>query len=728
MNAFTSAAAAGTAPLIPKNTPFNYNVGVNYESWEAGRTGYSITQDLKQITKNFNLIKTFHDAAVGTANPKNPQIDPTQQEVITYVRKTTDVELVMGTNTNALAELNANGTWKAGLMNSKAYTDKWVEMVIDAFGSKTQVKQHLKTILLGNEIDQNGPPPGNAKFDAYYKQWIPNAFDNLKASLNKAGLGGIPVSTTLANYGPGNTVSIQIPKYINNHWKASWNDGTPFVLFNQYTPGFSSTDFKHVENYFEGVQAQVPGKLEVFVGETGYSAYYGAKNQADVYSEMFSWLGGMRAQGGKSVPVFAFDAFDRPSYQSWAPQEVQFGIYGENANSKPTGLKPDLDGVIPAWTNKPLNVSSKTSDAFHGTEDAEAFAAGSGDDYLFGGGGGDTLRGHANDDILEGHDGNDTLLGANGDDVAYGGTGRDRIGGGSGADMLFGDEGDDSITGGAEDDALWGGKGSDVLHGEGGADTLYGGSAADTLGGGAGNDILVGGDGDDRINGSAGNDTVYGGEGDDTVFVDTLGDLVVEFEGQGTDRVIADMMAYTLGPNIEEGVLANDAGDALLRGNSLDNLLIGNDGDNRLVGLQGDDRLVGEDGDDTLAGGGGSNALSGGSGEDLLRVGRQDDAYGGSGADSFRFNGDEKAGGDLIIQDFSQAEGDKLVFASGLETGTFAYIGDAAFSGGGNSEARFAGGQRLEVDQDGDGSADLGAKIVGFTAANALSMSDFVWL
>ena len=53
-------------PLIPINTPFSYNVGINYETWENGRTGYSIAADLNQITQYFGLIKTFHDGAVGT--------------------------------------------------------------------------------------------------------------------------------------------------------------------------------------------------------------------------------------------------------------------------------------------------------------------------------------------------------------------------------------------------------------------------------------------------------------------------------------------------------------------------------------------------------------------------------------------------------------------------------------------------------------------------------------
>ncbi len=48
--------------LVPANTPFGYNVGINYESWEVGRTGYSITADLNQITQNFSLIRTYHDS------------------------------------------------------------------------------------------------------------------------------------------------------------------------------------------------------------------------------------------------------------------------------------------------------------------------------------------------------------------------------------------------------------------------------------------------------------------------------------------------------------------------------------------------------------------------------------------------------------------------------------------------------------------------------------------
>src|SRR5262249_53423024 len=145
-------------PLIPAKTPFNYNVGINYESWEYGRTGYSIKADLDQITQKFGLIKTFHDMAVGTANPQIPVIDPTHRGVISYVAKTPNVQLVMGTANSALAQGGFGSPWSAGLMTSSAYTDQWVQVIIQTFGSVQAVKDHLKMILLGNEVDSNGPP------------------------------------------------------------------------------------------------------------------------------------------------------------------------------------------------------------------------------------------------------------------------------------------------------------------------------------------------------------------------------------------------------------------------------------------------------------------------------------------------------------------------------------------------------------------------------------------
>ncbi len=83
-------------------------------------------------------------------------------------------------------------------------------------------------------------------------------------------------------------------------------------------------------------------------------------------------------------------------------------------------------------------------------------------------------------------------------------------------------------------------------------------------------------------------------------------------------------------------------------------------------------------------------------------------AFGGSGGPVIRDFDGELANG---------ANGeDKLVFAIGLEVGSFTYIEAAAFSGGGNSEARYAGSRQIQVDQD------------GVTAVNLLTEKDFIWL
>lgn len=344
-------------PLIPINTPFKYNIGVNYESWENGRTGYSITADLDQITQYFGLIKTFHDVAVGTANPNDPIIDPTQQQVISYVANTANVELAMGTLNNALAQGGFGQPWAPGLMTSSTYTDKWVQMIIDAFGSTAKVQAHLKVILLGNEIDQNGPPPGDPSFGAY-QTWIQQAFDNLSGSLSKYGLASIPVSTTIANYGPSNAIAVNVSAYIQSHWSNEWIGGKPVVFYNQYTQAtsqgpMSSTDYAPVINYFESVYQQLNGKIEPFIGETGYSTFYSQANQIKVYEQISAWLTGQYQNGGKTVPLLAFDAFDQPSRTP--PVEVSFGIFAEDGSHRPTGLKPGL--TLPLWTKSPISIS-----------------------------------------------------------------------------------------------------------------------------------------------------------------------------------------------------------------------------------------------------------------------------------------------------------------------------------------------------------------------------------
>lgn len=488
-------------PLVPSQSPFNYNVGINYETWESGRTGYSIPNDLNQIDDNFKLIKTFHDMAVGTSDPTNPIIEPTQKPVIEYVVANPGTELVMGTFNSALAQGGFGTPWEPGLMVDPAYTDKWVAEIVKTFGSKDAVKLGLKTILLGNEIDQAGPPPGDPDFDTYVNEWVPKSFDNLKASLEKAGLGSIPVSTTIANYGPTNEVSVKIPQHIVDNWGADWNNGEPFVLFNQYTQNNGqSTDYNQVIDYFNGVETALGSSLEPFIGETGYSTFYGADNQATVYGDIFTWLEGQRSDGGKTVPLFTFTAFDRPDVApAWEPE---YGIYAETGNSQPNGLKTNLQGVIPAWTDDPINGSTDGNDALYGSRKGEA---------LVGRGGHDTLHGDRGEDRLAGRDGDDLIFG------------------GMGADVLLGQKGEDTLRGSNAADLLKGGTGDDILRGNRGADTLDGGPGADTLIGGRGDDIFV----VDAV----GLDVIRGFEADDTLaLADGLSaaDLVIAEDGKHT--------------------------------------------------------------------------------------------------------------------------------------------------------------------------------------------------
>ncbi|MCX6318949.1 MAG: hypothetical protein NTW29_16845 [Bacteroidetes bacterium] len=336
-------------------TPFNYNAGINYESWTMGRTTMSIPDDLTFITGYFSLIKTFHDMAVGTTAI---EIDPTQQQVISFITANTGqpVQLIMGTNNSALAQGGYGTPWSAGLMTSSSYTDQWVDVMINAFGSTQAMLSSLACICLGNEVDANGPPSSDSNFIDYYTVWIPAAFNNLSASLNKNGLGSIPVTSIIANYPLGspssNLVATSVSEYIIANWSSLWNQNTPFVFFNQYTPdNGQSTDFSAVSSYFTQVQQILGSSCQVFVGETGYSSEFntpGENNQATVISDLFSWLEAeQQADNGINTPLCVFQAFDCPAMP---PGQQQFGLFLDNT----TGYSVKTGISIPGWVNTPL--------------------------------------------------------------------------------------------------------------------------------------------------------------------------------------------------------------------------------------------------------------------------------------------------------------------------------------------------------------------------------------
>mgnify|MGYP001430220422 FL=1 len=333
-----------SSDLIPSNSPFSYNVGINYETW-ANRKNRNIEKDLDEITKYFKLIRTYHDVGIGTPDTI---ISPTLEPVIKYILAHPElkIELSLGTATSALNIGN-----NPGFMVNKTYTDKWVQVLTEAFGSVENTKKYVKVILLGNEVDRVAPGDA-AAFKDYITKWIPHSFENMKASLAEAGMPEIPVSTTISNYpadSAANPVSFTSTKYINEHWSSQWNSGQAFVFFNHYTEDMNKTDFGYDIKYFHTVDNELGGSPSVYVGETGYDATFGEENQVKVINQIFSWLDGQYGGHKTTIPLFLFQAFDQPFASPGKP--TKFGIFEENAQNIPQGPKKGIS--IPVWISKP---------------------------------------------------------------------------------------------------------------------------------------------------------------------------------------------------------------------------------------------------------------------------------------------------------------------------------------------------------------------------------------
>jgi serralysin len=140
--------------------------------------------------------------------------------------------------------------------------------------------------------------------------------------------------------------------------------------------------------------------------------------------------------------------------------------------------------------------------------------------------------------------------------------------------------------------------GNDLMNGTVLADQLFGLGGNDTLNGSDGNDSLFGGTGNDWINGQLGNDVMDGDTGNDTFVVNSLGDVVLEAAGGGTDTVQAWVNGYTLADNVENLLLVLPSG-LNGNGNALANTITGNTQDNVIDGGLGNDTMIGGSGNDT---------------------------------------------------------------------------------------------------------------------------------
>ena len=119
--------------------------------------------------------------------------------------------------------------------------------------------------------------------------------------------------------------------------------------------------------------------------------------------------------------------------------------------------------------------------------------------------------------------------------------------------------------------------------------TIYGTSANDFLSGGTDGDLIYGNAGNDTLDGGLGNDMMQGGAGNDLYIIDSIGDVIIEYANEGTDRV-SSSISYTLGANLEDLRLTGSNAIHGI-GNELNNTITGNSANNSLNGGAGNDTL-----------------------------------------------------------------------------------------------------------------------------------------
>jgi Ca2+-binding RTX toxin-like protein len=284
-------------------------------------------------------------------------------------------------------------------------------------------------------------------------------------------------------------------------------------------------------------------------------------------------------------------------------------------------------GAISAASVNSLTVAGTFS--FSGTNGNDSITGTiGGDDTIKGLGGNDVLTGLSGNDSLDGGTGNDSLYGGDGNDILRGNTGADLMSGGDGNDTYYIDDGGDTIVegpAGGTDTVITsigsfngGATGADYIENvrttyTGGA-LLDGNALNNAITGSTGSDTLYGEAGNDVLNGGAGTDSMTGGSGNDRYYVDNTNDVAVETDANrttgGVDTVYSSASAYTLGANIENGIVTAAAG-ASLTGNSLNN---------KLTGGSGADSLSASTGNDTIDGGAGADTMVGGDGNDSYYV------------------------------------------------------------------------------------------------------------
>ena len=320
-------------------------------------------------------------------------------------------------------------------------------------------------------------------------------------------------------------------------------------------------------------------------------------------------------------------------------------------------LGVNLENLVLLGVADIAGFGNELNNALTGNAGNNILDGGTGTDTMTGGGGDDVFYVDvAGDNVVEAAGGGidevrtvlltSTLAGlGNIENLTYIGSGAFTGTGNSAANVMTGGSGDDSLDGAGGADTMIGGVGNDTyfvnhagdvvveLAGQGTSDTVRA-SLSYTLGAevenlvltgtsgltGTGNSLansITGNTGANTLDGAGGADTLIGGAGNDIYVVADLGDVVVEFAGQGTDTVRSVLTDFGLEAltNVENLTFAG-TGDFTGRGNDLANTITGASGNDALEGGAGNDTLIGNGGNDSLIGGLGGDTMRGGIGDD----------------------------------------------------------------------------------------------------------------
>ena len=359
---------------------------------------------------------------------------------------------------------------------------------------------------------------------------------------------------------------------------------------------------------------------DILALQTMYGADYGTNNGATTYTwsattgETFINGVSQGTPGGNKVFMTVWDGggvdtYDMSNYAGSVTINLAPGGWSITAEAQ----RADLGSAVLAngtvynsllfQGNTASLIENATggaaNDFLYGNDGANLLAGGGGSDYMSGGLGNDQYYVDIASDIVVEQNilggGTDTIWSSVTLTIAANVEGLNLTGGaalnGTGRDGA-----NDAIIGNNAVNVLMGLSGDDQLYGVGGADQLYGGAGLDYLSGGTEDDYLSGGSEADTFFGGAGNDIIVGGAGDDQYYDITTGDIIVDYAGQGNDRIFTEV-SYGLSSGSEIETLSTTANVSVfninLTGNTLGNIIIGNNGVNILDGGLGNDTLYG---------------------------------------------------------------------------------------------------------------------------------------